>query len=385
MHKPLEASDLSVGCCANIEALPPTNHESWCSPRQSIEESLDWFALLHKQVFPNDPGVVYGHASKGDRLVGILPMRLVRRRGVRSLESLSNYYTSLYAPMSAPQAQAQDLAAIISATVRQCGGVDVMRFAPMDPDSTDYGSLLQALRHAGWVPLTFFCFGNWYLKVQGGWEGYLKGRGGNLRSSVKRRTRDFAADGGTLEMVTCTQLEEAIEAYNRVYAGSWKKPEPYPDFVPSLIKLVAKHGMLRLGIARLQGQPVAAQLWIVGGAKASIYKVAYDEAYAEYSPGTVLTSFMMKHVIEADGATEVDFLIGDDKYKELWMSHRRERWGIVAFNVRTLFGVLLLIKELSIRTIIPVVRRVNNVITNAYGSLKRVIARRQNDPSQARD
>lgn len=374
-----EGHELTAGCSMNLEALPTAIHEEWCSPWQSIEESLDWFALLHKQVFPDDPGVIYGHASRGDRLIGILPMRLVRRRGVRSLESLSNYYTSLYAPMLAPEAQRQDLTEIISATVRQCGGADVMRFAPMDPASTDYVGLLQALRHAGWVPLTFFCFGNWYLKVQGGWEGYLKSRGGNLRSSIKRRTRDFAADRGTLEMVTCSQLDEAIEAYSRVYAGSWKKPEPYPDFVPSLIKLVSKHGMLRLGIARLQGQPVAAQLWIVGGAKASIYKVAYDDTYAEYSPGTVLTSFMMKHVIEADGVTEVDFLIGDDKYKELWMSHRRERWGIVAFNVRTLFGVLLLIKELFTRAIAPVVRRLNDLITRVSGSLKRVLTRRQND------
>ena len=38
---------------------------------------------------------------------------------------------------------------------------------------------------------------------------------------------------------------------------------------------------------------------------------------------------------------EVDFLIGDDSYKRNWMSHRRERHGIVAYNPGTLVGLLL--------------------------------------------
>ena len=53
----------------------------------------------------------------------------------------------------------------------------------------------------------------------------------------------------------------------------------------------------------------------------------------------------MKHVIEVDQVKEVDYLIGDDPHKQFWMSHRRERWGIVAYNPRTLMGALGLIRE----------------------------------------
>lgn len=353
-----EASTISVNNCKSIDELTHGQDLDRFPSRASIEASLDWFGLLQSQVYPDDPGIIYCHASDGDRLEAVLPLRQIRRRGVCSLESLSNYYTSLYAPLFAAETQPNVLQAMLTSAVRQSGEAHVMRFAPMDPNSSDYANLLQALRAAGWVPLTFFCFGNWFLKVEGGWEGYLKNRGGNLRSSIKRRTRDFVDAGGALEVVTSTQdIDEAIAAYNQVYAASWKKPEPYPDFVPSLIKLVAARGMLRLGIARLHGEPIAAQLWIVGKDKASIYKVAYDEAYADYSPGTVLTSFLMKHVIEADGVAEVDFLIGDDKYKELWMSHRRERWGIIAYNPRTVWGCLLLTKELAGRTFKPIIMK----------------------------
>lgn len=54
----------------------------------------------------------------------------------------------------------------------------------------------------------------------------------------------------------------------------------------------------------------------------------------------------MKHVIQQGKVKEVDFLIGDDEYKKSWMSNRRERWGIIAFNKNSFIGLILLGKEL---------------------------------------
>jgi CelD/BcsL family acetyltransferase involved in cellulose biosynthesis len=58
----------------------------------------------------------------------------------------------------------------------------------------------------------------------------------------------------------------------------------------------------------------------------------------------------MRHVIEQDRVEEVDFLIGDDEYKKIWMSDRRERWGIVAYNPRTLWGAALALREIAARS-----------------------------------
>jgi hypothetical protein len=62
----------------------------------------------------------------------------------------------------------------------------------------------------------------------------------------------------------------------------------------------------------------------------------------------------MQHVIEVDKVKEVDYLIGDDPHKQFWMSHRRERWGIVAYNPRTLMGALGLIREVLGRCVKPI-------------------------------
>ena len=53
-----------------------------------------------------------------------------------------------------------------------------------------------------------------------------------------------------------------------------------------------------------------------------------------------MTAALCRHVIDEDRVEEIDFLIGDDAYKQDWMSARRERWGVVAFNPGTLRGKL---------------------------------------------
>lgn len=336
-----------VKSCTSIDTFSEMQfdlHEF--SERNNIETSISWFDLIQKNVYANDAGVRYYFTAEKSLPLMIVPLRLTTKGMVRTVESLGNYYTSLYSPLLTKDSDMLSIRNILTTASHDHGAAHVMRFSPMDPLSPSYAGLLNELRAIGWIPFKYFCFGNWFLEVNDNWQGYLKKRSANLRSVLKRRSKAFTAAGGSLEVVAGTErIEHAIDAFQEIYSASWKIPEPYPDFVPSLIRHLAATGMLRLGIARLQDKPVAAQLWIVGQDKASIYKVAYHGAFASYSPGTVLTGHLMQYVIEQDHVKEVDFLIGDDKYKQIWMSNRRERWGIVAYNPRTIIGLALFAKE----------------------------------------
>ena len=61
--------------------------------------------------------------------------------------------------------------------------------------------------------------------------------------------------------------------------------------------------------------------------RAYIFKLAYDEEYAKWSAGTVLTAHMFRHELDIDRVVEIDYLTGDDPYKGAWMTQRRERTG----------------------------------------------------------
>lgn len=334
----------------------------------ALETRLDWFGLLQKTVYPNDSGVRYYYSAKETKASVILPLRFSKSKGVTRIEALSNFYTTLFTPLKSDEADSISLKYLLIRATEDQKHAHVMRFAPMDPNSLAYHELYGHLLAIGWIPFKFFCFANWYLKLEKDWEDYFSHRSANLRSKIRRKTRHFVAVGGTLDVVSDPeQIDGAIAAFQEVYSSSWKIPEPYPDFVPSLIRHLATIGMLRLGVACLDNKPIAAQIWIVEKSKASIYKVAYHEDFASFSPGTILTSHLMQHVIEKDHVSEVDFLIGDDEYKRIWMSDRRERWGIVAYNPRTFIGLALLLRELAARSM-KVVRHKFNTVFNKKAS-----------------
>ena len=93
-------------------------------------------------------------------------------------------------------------------------------------------------------------------------------------------------------------------------------------------------GRLRLGIARHNGQAIAAQLWTAENGIAYIHKLAHLEEAKPFSAGSVLTAALMEHVIDRDRVTLVDFGTGDDGYKRDWMEAVRPRFRLTAFDPR---------------------------------------------------
>jgi hypothetical protein len=319
-----------------------------------VEFGTDWFSLLTDTVFAGQAPVRILVLRRQGRVLAVLPT--VNPRGPLGDEvaALANFYTTLFSPALEDGVTAEDLLPLTLALRRGNKGVPVYRFYPMSPTAPTFGVLRRALRLAGVRTHQYFAFGNWYLNVEGDWLQYLKGRSGLLRSTIKRMTKRLSGEGGHLELITAeADAERGIAAYVAVYGASWKVPEPFPEFIPGLIRLCARRGWLRLGVAWIKDRPIAAQLWIVHGGRAHIYKVAYDEAYKAIAPGTLLSAMLMEHALDRDQVTEVDYLIGDDPYKKSWMSHRRERFGLVAYDPLTVRGLIGLLRQRVADTLRP--------------------------------
>jgi hypothetical protein len=275
---------------------------------------------------------------------------------LRKLTALTNYYSCFYdlhVGGVGPHAR-KTLQALARAIAAERPSWDAVEIRPLDVGSENFSSFVEALQGVGFVVQTYFCFGNWYLPVKGrSFSQYLESLPSPLKNTLRRKRKKLEKSGQIkIQIVTGTEgLEAAIQDYTRVYVASWKHPEPYPKFIPGLIRLCAETGTLRLGVVHLDGEPVASQFWVVHNGKAMIYRLAYDERFAELSAGTILTATLMQHVLDVDRVDEVDYLSGDDAYKKDWMSHRRERWGILALNARTPRGAVAVARHLGGRLI----------------------------------
>jgi hypothetical protein len=256
---------------------------------------------------------------------------------------MSNYYSGLFGPANDAPVDPQTGEAL-ARVLRALPGSSVLRLQPLDPGAAWHQNLATGLRRLTYVTDTFSCFANWFHPVQAQrFSDYWLDRPSALRNSVERgRRRLHRAGMWRIDVHTdeVAELEEGIDAYQAVYARSWKSPEPNPLFVPGLIRLAAKQGWLRLGVLWLNGEPLAAQLWLVGEGKANIFKLAYVQGSEKLSVGSVLTAAMMEHAMDVDRVREVDYLSGDEPYKADWMSKRRERVGLIAFDLLRWRGLM---------------------------------------------
>jgi hypothetical protein len=307
--------------------------------KRYYEFGEDWFRLLATTALAPGEACRVGQVGDITDPYVLLPLRQFPAK--RELASLSTWYSSLFAPILAEQARPEHLIALFRVLRGEATRWRSLRIAPMDPASPEYRLTLLALRRAGWITFPFFAFWNWRLPTQGiSFTEYRQGLPGHLRATLKRKAPRFNSPGHRLEIITGgPQLEQAIQDWAAIYQASWKKPEPFPDFVPGLIRLCAAKGWLRLGLAYMHDRPVAGQIWVVQQGRAAIYKLAQDQDFDRHSPGTVLTAHLLRHVMDVDQVTEVDYLIGDEEYKRDWMRQRYERWGLIAYNPGTLAGL----------------------------------------------
>lgn len=346
-----------------VDALAPSYPRLFeAAGRESFFLTIDWFRNFESTLLADgEKARIYGVETAADPSVPVaaLVTRLARPgKGFWApmlLEALGNYYTSLHGPVSAGgRYQIAALQALVDALWADRRQWDVLDLHPLDVQQPHYAALPEMLRRKGLVVQTYFCFGNWYLEVAGrSFADYFAGLSSSLRKNIPYYTRKLERDPRSrVEIITGgSRLEHALQDYDKVYRSSWKTTEPFPSFVPGLARLAANNGWLRLGIVHVDDEAAAAQIWIVHGGTASIYKVAYDARFAKLSVGTILTAKLMQHVIDVDHVRIVDYLTGDDDYKKEWMSHRRERWGIVAFNPRRLRGAWQAMRNVGGRAI----------------------------------
>lgn len=310
---------------ADVDALPA---DARALLGDAVFAGAAWWRCVQQAAMPPGSTPCFVLCRIAGRPVALLPLR---RTAASGLESLTTPYTCRYAPALAPDVPAACLIALL----RFCRGTAVTRLEALDGHMA--ATLTQTARSAGQRVLRFAHFGNWHQTVAGmDWPSYLASRPGALRETVRRRLRRAERQSDTrLTVIDGPEgLEAGIAAYDQVYARSWKDPEPFPAFNAALMRTLAPGGTLRLALWHVGDQPVAAQFWVVEHGRATVLKLAHDEAFKPLSPGTVLTALMLRRLLEQEHVAEIDFGRGDDAYKQGWAAHRRQYFGLLLVDPR---------------------------------------------------
>ncbi|WP_428633943.1 GNAT family N-acetyltransferase [Sedimenticola sp.] len=293
--------------------------------KESIFFSRPWFENLIRNAPDDRRDFLFACVIEDDDVLALLPLE---QRGTGHWYALTNLYSSLYTLLLAEPRRQEVIECLARGLVNL--SFTTLRLDPIAENDSNLQELQQALETLGVSCHRAFRLYNWFHQTRGEtFRDYMAARPARVRNTIARKVRKLEREHGyTIRLFTDSDLQQGIADYNAVYSRSWKANELYGSFVDGLAYRLAESGWLRLALLYIGKQPVAAQFWFVVHGKASIFKLVYDNEWRHYSPGSILTSYLMEHVIDTDRIEEIDFLTGNDAYKQDWMSERRERWTL---------------------------------------------------------
>ena len=258
------------------------------------------------------------HVARSEgRLVGALPLYVRSRAGLRVAHFLGDDACALGDLLVAATAPA-GTAGLIAARAAD-GGHDFADLFGLPAESRLAGVLgpgrLTLVQRAD-APV---------LDLADGWEATYRARTSAKRRNLHGRRRRQLARLGRLDVTVASalsELEPALEEAFRLHEARWRdRPEasgfatpPGRRFHRAALRALAPAGVPRIVLLRLDGHAIACNYFMRLDGRMYFHELAFDPAFAQYSPGLVTT---MEAIAAADreGVRRVEFLGGAERYK----------------------------------------------------------------------
>jgi CelD/BcsL family acetyltransferase involved in cellulose biosynthesis len=256
-------------------------------------------------------------ATRGDRLVGAIPLCRSRRLGLRVTELVGGTKVPLADLLVAPGEEA-DTATLLAERI-QSGGDDFADLFGMPADSR-----LAAAAPAGSLNLLERLEAP-VLDLRAGWEENYRRRLSPKARSERRRRRRQLEELGTVEVLiarTREELRAQLEEAFRLHALRWQgRREPSGlgtnvgrAFHRAALRRLAGQDVPRLLTLRLNGQAISFSLYLLLERAMYGLAMAFDPVFARYSPGTEALLASLESAAD-EGAERVEFLGADAPYK----------------------------------------------------------------------
>jgi CelD/BcsL family acetyltransferase involved in cellulose biosynthesis len=318
-----------VATCAGLEALAPAWHDLWRrAPGATPFHSPVWLIPWWREIGGGDLRVLV--ARQDERMVGLLPMYLQHDgEGGKLLPlgiAISDYLDGLFEEgMGVLAAEAM---------LRHLAGRDGWRRCELHPLRA--GTPLLAARappdHIDDV-LPFEPY--LVLEVPPGATELKDVLPSKIRYNLGHfRRRAERVGEVNFETATAATLSEFVEALFRLHDARWQQagqPGVLADpairrFHRSAAPLLHRAGLLRLHVLRLDKRIVAVMYALAAARRTYCYLCGFDPEFAALSPGTQVLGHSIWQAAR-EGAGEVDFLRGQERFKYFWGVSERPCYG----------------------------------------------------------
>lgn len=320
----------------------PTNLEQWLTNHCShpIFSSYEWFKAIaeFKNMHDGSQGTVFEWLFISQNNTPIVAVALEKTG--KKLKIISNFYTpftDIFFDSTLLDAQQAWLLLFAQFNAAYPNWLS-LEIAPLYSRQFD---TLSELQKQSQIAVFKYYYSVNYCTKYSDFETYWNSRSSMLKNTYQRRLKALSRQDYTIDIHSSVN-EEIKQAYWQIYKQSWKVQEPSDDFINWLMQWADKQKRFKLGLLSIKGIPAAFQFWLLNNSTAYIFKLAQDKQFDVFSPGTILTNYMIEQLSSSNSIRHVDFLLGDDDFKALWMDSKTCVFGAEIINLATVRGKTLI-------------------------------------------
>ena len=290
------------------------------------------------------------------QLVGVWAFAIGRARRsvlpIRVLYAPSHTHGHLSTPVIDRDCLDESLDAMLDCIVADPQMPKIVALDMMGRDGPTYDALLRVLAKRNSAPCLFEQ--SQRPKLASAFDGktYLeKSLSGSTRKKLRQHRRRLSEKGALTFVIASEQqaVRRALEEFLTIEASGWKGRQgtalqseaSNAAFTLGAVGALAEQGRASIHSLYLDGKPVSMQIVARSGAAAFTWKTAYDEAFHDFSPGTLLLEDYTAAFLADKSIAFVDSCSFDDTgfmsawterqpIADLWFDARRD--GSIAFR-----------------------------------------------------
>jgi CelD/BcsL family acetyltransferase involved in cellulose biosynthesis len=323
----LEIEAVTTG--AGLEALAPAWHDLWRrAPAATPFQSPAWLIPWWREIGGGELRVLV--ARQDGRMVALLPMYLQHDgEGGKLLPlgiAISDYLDGLFE---------EDVGVMAAeALLRHLAGRDDWRrceLHPLRPGTP----LLEAGASPGMTDEVLAFEPCLVVEVPAAARELRDVLPSKIRDNLRYfRGRAERAGRVSFETATAAILSDFVEALFRLHDARWhqlEQPGVLADpairrFHRAAAPVLLSSGLLRLHALRLDERLIAVMYALHARGRAYCYLCGFDPEFGAVSPGTLILGRTVEQAVR-EGAREVDFLRGQERFKYFWGVRERPCYG----------------------------------------------------------